>query len=127
MELFFGSLFAVLTTALVGAMIVFIVLAARNRERIEKWGRLIALFVVLGTVVSAFSATRDRFGFEGALFSMQGTPDLVFSVIGGAIYVAAFVSVFFKNQNYKRRCFYMMAGLFLANVVAVETCRIALV
>jgi len=126
MELYFGSLFAVLTTGLVAAMILFIVLAVKNRERITKWGRLIGLFVVLGTVVSAFSATRDNFGFEGALFAMDSSFALVFSVIGGAIYLTAFASVFMKNQNYKRRCFYVMAALFLANVAAVEACRIAL-
>ena len=125
--MYFGSLFAVLTTVLVAAMIVLIVLAVRRRDRIPKWGRLIALFVVLGTVVSAFSATRDNFGFEGALFAMDGAPALLFSVIGGAVYVAAFVSIFMKNQNYKRRCFYVMAALFLANVAAVEACRIALI
>ncbi len=125
MQLYFGSLFAVLTTCLVAAMIIFIVLALKSRERIERWGRLIGLFVLLGTAVSAFSAMRDNFGFSGALFAMDGAPALVFSVIGGAIYAVAFLSVFMKKQNLKRRCFYVIAALFLANAAAVEACRIA--
>ncbi len=127
MGMYFGSLFAILTTALVAAMIVFIVLAVRNRERIPKWGKWIALFVLAGTVVSAFSATRDNFGFEGALFAMDSMQSLLCSIFGGAIFGTAFVSIFFrKNQAYKRRCFYIMSALFIANVAVVEASRIML-
>ena len=127
MGMYFGSQFAILTTALVAAMIIFIVLAVRNRERIPKWGKWIALFVIVGTVVSVFSAMRDNYGFQGALFTMDSIQSLVCSVIGGAIFGTAFVSIFLKkNQAYKRRCFYIIAALFIANVAVVEASRIIL-
>lgn len=127
MGMYFGSVSAILTTALVAAMIIFIVLAVRNRERIPKWGKWIALFVMVGTVVSAISATRDHYGAAGALFEMDSIQSLLCSVIGGAVFGVAFVSIFFKkNQAYKRRCFYIMAVLFIANVVVVEASRLML-
>ncbi|MEI6101139.1 MAG: hypothetical protein WCP73_04800, partial [Eubacteriales bacterium] len=66
MELLFGSVPALLTTVLVVAMIVFIVLVYRNREKVTKWGRLIAIFLVVGIAVSAMSGTRDNFAASGA-------------------------------------------------------------
>lgn len=127
MGMYFGSLFAILTTALVAAMIIFIALAVRNRTRIPKWGKWIALFVAAGTAVSAISAMRDNYGAAGALFAMDGLQSLFCSVIGGAVFGTAFVSIFFrKNQAYKRRCFYIMTALFMANVAVVEASRIML-
>lgn len=125
MGMYFGNLFAILTTALVAAMIIFIVLAVRNRERIPKWGKWIALFVAVGTVISAVSAMRDNYGAQGALFAMDSLQSLICSIIGGAVFGTAFVSIFFKKyQAYKRRCFYIMAVLFIANVAVVEVSRL---
>ena len=127
MGMYFGSVYAILTTVLVAAMIIFIVLAVRNRERIPKWGKWIALFVAAGTAISAISAMRDNYGAQGALFAMDSVQSLLCSIIGGAVFGTAFVSIFFrKNQAYKRRCFYIMAVLFIANVALVEVSRLML-
>jgi len=123
MELLFGSVPALLTTVLVVAMIVFIVLVYRNREKVTKWGRLIAIFLVVGIAVSAMSGTRDNFAASGALFAMNSFQAYACMALGGAIVVTALISVFFKNQSKKSRFFAVLAVLFIAKVAIIEISR----
>ena len=122
--LYFGDVISAVTTLLLAAVIVLIALSIKDRKAIGKWGRLIALFIVLGTAISAFSATRDAFAAPGAVFEMMGVQSLVCAIAGGAEYIAAFVSIFLKNQTHKRRCFYILSALFGVQVLTVEGSRI---
>ncbi len=57
----FKDLFSVLTLILVLGMAAFIVLTIRNRNKIQKWSKLTALFIAVGIATGAVSVIRDRF------------------------------------------------------------------
>lgn len=123
--LYFGSVVSGINTVFVLGMLVFIVMTVKNRGSISKWGRRIALFIAVGTAISALSATRDAFMMPGALFAADSMQTLVCSIAGGAIYLTGIVSIFFKKQDAKRVCFYIASILFIVQVVVIEASRIA--
>lgn len=124
-DLYFRDAVSVITIGLVLAMLAFIVLSLTNGAKVQKWGRLIALFIVIGVVISALSATRDAFALPDALFAMDSMQSLVCSLAGGAIALTAIVSIFMKKQMAKRVCFHIMSALFVVQVFVIEISRVA--
>ena len=125
-DLYFRDAVTIITIGLVLAMLAFIVISITHGTKVTKWGRLIALFVVAGIAISALSATRDAYATQGALFAMDSMQSLVCSIAGGAIVLAAIVSIFLKRQGAKRVCFHIISALFVVQVLAVEISRVAL-
>ncbi len=124
-NLYFRDAVSVITICMVLAMLAFIVLSAVRGEKVTKWGRLIAMFMVVGVAISAVSATRDAYAMPNALFAMDSMQSLVCSIAGGAIAVTAIVSIFLKKQPAKRVCFHIMSALFVVQVLTVEISRMA--
>jgi hypothetical protein len=125
-KLFFGDVMSVVTTVFVLAMFAFIVLAFINRGRITKWGRLILIFILAGTAISAFSATRDAFAMENAVFAMFGLQSAVCAIAGAAIVLLGLVMLFLKKQGARKAGFMMISALFLVQVMTVEVSRVIL-
>ena len=125
MELYFGDTASTLTTVLALALIVFMVLAIRKGRQITKWGRLIALFILVGTGISAFSAMRDAYATPTALFAMDSIQLTIGSISGGAIFLAGIASMFLKSQSTKKYFFYTIKALFAVNLAVIEGSRLA--
>ena len=123
--LFFGDLFSVLTTLFVFGMLAFIILSMLHRHRIEEWGRRILAFIMVGTAVSAFSAMRDGFMAESAVFSASGIQAIVCSILGGLIFLTGIIALFIRNQGFRKFGFQMISVLFLIQVITIEASRIA--
>jgi len=123
-SLYFGSFAATLNTLLLLIILILVLLAARKRASIARWGRLMALIVLIGTFVSAMSAMRDGYGAAGALFPMDGAQSLVCSIAGGAIYLTGIVCLFWKKQSARRAGFFIASGLMALQVLVVEGSRI---
>ncbi len=123
-QLFFGNLFAALTTFLVLSILVFSFYVHKNSARVTKWGRCIFLFLLAGTAVSAFSAIRDNFMAPGAVFAFTDMQALVCSAAGVLIFLASIASLFFKKQTAKKSVFTFMSILFMMQVLTVEISRI---
>lgn len=124
LNLYFGNLFSVLTIVFVAAIILFIVLTLKNRNIVKKWGKLIWLFILVGTAISAFSAIRDSYAAPGALFAMDSIESTICSIAGGAIFLTGIISLFLRNQIYKKRCFYILSVLFTCMVLVIEVSRV---
>ncbi len=125
LKLYFGDLFSVLTFIFVVFMLVFIVLTIKNRDSYQKWGRLMILFIVVGIAISGLSAMRDGYATANALFSMTSTQSNICSIAGGAIVLSGFVSIFLRNQKFRRGCFHIISALFVIQVLVIEASRIA--
>ncbi|MEL4106343.1 hypothetical protein AAFA46_05805 [Oscillospiraceae bacterium WX1] len=124
--LYFGSVVSVITTVLVLAVLAFIVVSVVLGEEKTKWGRRILLLVLAGTALSALSATRDAFMMENALIAPESLQSLVCAVAGGIIYLIGIVSVFIRNQKFRRAGFLIISALLIVQVLTVEITRIAL-
>lgn len=124
LELYFGNVISILTLLLVAGMLLFAALSIKNHVRISRWGRLIALFLLVGTAISALSATRDGYATPKALFAMDSIQSTVCSVAGGLLFLTGIISIFLKNQSYKRICFHILSGLFLVQVLVIEASRV---
>ncbi len=125
--LYFGDVVSVVTILLVVGLAVMAVLALKNGGKITKWGRLIALFIVVGTAISALSATRDAYATQQAVFAMDGLQSAICSIAGGAIYLTGLVCIFLKKQAARRIGFTVIAALFAVQVLTVEVSRVAYV
>lgn len=122
LKLYFDGVFSILTILLVIGLMVLVIYAFKRNAKIQKWGRLIALFIIVGTAISALSATRDGYATSEALFAMDSWQSNVCSIAGGAIFLTGLISVFLKKQ--RRVCFYLVAALFVVQVAVVEGSRI---
>ncbi|MPN29691.1 hypothetical protein SDC9_177144 [bioreactor metagenome] len=127
LDLFFGDIYAVLTTVFVLVMLAFIIIVFIKRRSIEKWGRLILVFVLAGTIISALSAARDAFMMENALFALTSAQALICSVTGGLIYLIGLVSIFVRKQSFRRISFQLISVLFIIQVITIEASRITLI
>ena len=123
--LYFGDVVSVITILLVIGLAVLAVLALKNGAKVTKWGRLIALFIVVGTAISALSATRDAYATQQAVFAMDGMQSMICSIAGGAIYLTGIVCIFLKKQAARRIGFTAIAVLFAVQVLTVEISRVA--
>jgi hypothetical protein len=122
-NLYFGSVISILTTVFILALLAFIAVSILQRHKISRWGRLILIFILAGTAVSAFSATRDAFMLENALFAPMSIQSLICSIAGGLIFLTGLVSIFVKKQSFRRFSFHLISLLFLAQVISVEFSR----
>lgn len=125
-DLFFGSVMSVITTVFVLALLAFAVVAFVRRGDIGKWGRLILIFILAGTAVSAFSATRDAYMTEKALFAPVSFQSLVCSAAGGLIFLTGIVSLFVKSQKFRKAAFQLISVSFIIQVLTVEISRASL-
>ena len=120
----FGSFAATLNTLLLLVLLAIVLVAARNRARVARWGRLLALIILVGTAVSALSATRDGYGAAGAVFPMDGAQSLLCAIAGGAVYLTGIACLFLKKQAARRAGFFIASGLMALQVAVVEGSRI---
>lgn len=122
-RLFFGDVISILTTVFVLAMLAFVVITFKNRGTISKWGRRILIFILVGTAISALSATRDAYMMESAVFSVRSIQSMLCSIAGGMIFLAGIVSIFIRNQKFRKTGFQIISVLFIIQVLAVEVSR----
>ena len=126
-ELYFNDVVSVMTILLVIGVAVMAVLALKNSAKVTKWGRLIALFIIVGTAISALSATRDAYATQQAVFAIDGLQSTICAIAGGAIYLTGLTCIFLKKQAARRVGFTVIAALFAVQVLTVEVSRVVTV
>ena len=124
--LYFGSVISILTTVFIFALLTLVAVSIIKRKKISRWGRLILIFILTGTAVSAFSATRDAYMMENSLFAPMSIQSLICSIAGGLIFLTGLVSIFVKKQSFRRFSFHLISLLFLAQVISIEATRVIL-
>jgi uncharacterized membrane protein YiaA len=120
-----GDVYAVLTFLFVVGLIVFSFSVLKARVRIEKWGRLVGLFILFGTVVSGLSAMRDKYGTVDGLFPMDSMQSTICSIAGGLIFLIGFLTLIIRNQTFRKGGFPVVVSLFVVQVLTIEISRIA--
>ncbi len=125
-ELYFGSAFAAVTTLLVVLMIAFILFMSRKGAGFKSWGKAIALFILVGLVVSFASAMRDGYAGPEAMFSMTSMQSNICSIAGGLVLLLGLASIFVRKQEIRRAFFFSISALFMIQVAVIEASRIAL-
>lgn len=125
-QLYFKDAVTTITTVLVLGLILLAGGLILKRQKVQKWGKFILIFIVLGTAVSGLSATRDLYMMDGALFTVSSFQSTVCSILGGLIYLSGLIALFFKNQKVKRCIFYLISGFFTVQVLTIEISRLLL-
>lgn len=125
-NLFFGDLFSALTTVFVLGMLVFATISFLKRYRIEKWGRRILVFILVGTAISGLSAMRDAYMTNSALFSVSSIQSEICSLAGGLIFLIGLAAIFIRNQKFRKMSFHLISVFFIVQVITIEASRIAL-
>lgn len=125
-QLYFKDAITSITTVLVLGLLLFAGGLILKRQKVQKWGKFILIFIVLGTAVSGLSAARDLYMMDGALFTVSSFQSTVCSILGGFIFLSGLVALFFKKQNAKRCIFYLISGFFTVQVLTIEISRVLL-
>lgn len=126
LNLFFGNITSTLTSIIVLLLLLLIVTAFIKHKKIDKWGKLILVLILAGTAVSGLSATRDAFMTETALFSLYSLQSAVCSIAGGLIFITGVITLFVKNQKFRKINFRLISILFIIQVMTIESSRIIL-
>jgi len=125
-QLYFKDAVTTITTVLVLGLILLAGGLILKRQKVQKWGKFILIFIVLGTAVSGLSAARDLYMMDGALFTVSSFQSTVCSILGGLIFLSGLIALFFKNQKVKRCIFYLISGFFTVQVLTIEISRLLL-
>lgn len=125
-QLYFKDAVTTITTVLVLGLILLAGGLILKRQKVQKWGKFILIFIVLGTAVSGLSAARDLYMMDGAMFTVSSFQSTVCSILGGLIYLSGLIALFFKNQKVKRCIFYLISGFFTVQVLTIEISRLFL-
>lgn len=126
-DLFFGSTFAAITTALVVGMTIFIAWVFSRHHKIQTWGRYILVFILVGTAISATSAVRDAYMTDAALFTPEGLQSTICSIAGGLIFLTGFASIVVRKQKFRKIGFTIITVLFAIQVAIIEISRILMI
>ena len=124
--LFFRDAVSTITTGLVLALVVFLVWVAAHGRTVTQWGRYILVAVVVGTALSALSATRDAFMAPGALFTLTDVQTLLCAAAGGVIYLLGLTALLVRRQSWRKAVFHSVGVLLVVQIAAVEGTRIAM-
>ena len=123
--LYVGDVYAVLTFLFVVGLIVFSFSVMKARVRIGKWGRLVGVFILFGTLVSGLSAMRDKYGAADGLFAMDSMQSTICSLAGGLIFFIGILTLIIKKQSFRKGAFHVVSLLFIVQVLTIEVSRIA--
>jgi hypothetical protein len=124
--LYFGNVVAILTTVFVLALMALVVLSVTQHSQISKWGRRILVFVLVGTAISGLSATRDAYMMENAMFTVSSLQSIMCAIAGGLIFLTGIVSIFIRNQKFRKTGFFLISAFFMMQVLMIEISRVAL-
>jgi uncharacterized membrane protein len=127
LKLYFGNAISIMTTVFVLALLFFVIYAFIRRGEIDKWGRYILVFILVGTAISGLSATRDAYMTANALFTPNGLQSLICAIAGGLIFLTGIVSLFVRKQAFRKIAFQLISIFFIIQVVTVEVSRAAFI
>ena len=125
-NLFFGTVLKGITTGLALILLLYLWGTVANGRKVQAWGRRLVPALVVGTALSALSATRDCFMAQGALFAPDGFVGLACAIAGGVIYLLALAALLVHSQGFRKTAFILTAALLSAQIALVEGARILL-
>lgn len=135
-NLFFGSTSAVQTTVLVIILIAFVICALVKRNKIQYWGRMILVALVLGLYICIVAAIRDeyhlsvQYAIDGSVqpgvFEITGFQSIVNCILALVIVVCGLLCIFKKEQKIRQTLFFVLSGSMLLKVLTIEVSRIIL-
>ncbi|MGB7594021.1 MAG: hypothetical protein WBL80_00470 [Erysipelotrichaceae bacterium] len=123
LEFLFKDIYSSITTVLVISLMIYS-LAALRWLKIRHWGRSIAFFILVGTLVSAMSALRDSYAGPQAVFGMNSIQSNLCSIAGFAIFLIGLIAIFNKSQKSRKTFFKLISYLFVFQVTVIESSRI---
>ncbi|MEA4927666.1 MAG: hypothetical protein VB104_03205 [Candidatus Limiplasma sp.] len=125
-ELFFGDTLKGITSGLAVILLLYLWGTVAYGRRVQAWGWRLVPAVIVGTALSALSATRDGFMAQGALFAPDGFVSLACAIAGVAVYLLAIAALVVRKQGFRKTAFILTAALLSAQIALVEGARILL-
>lgn len=125
-ELFFGDTRKGITSCLALMLLLYLWGTVAYGRKVQAWGRRLVPAVVVGTALSALSATRDGFMAQGALFAPDGFVSLACAIAGVVAYLLAIAALVVRKQGFRKTAFVLTAALLSAQIALVEGARILL-
>ncbi len=125
-ELFFGDMLKGITSGLAVILLLYLWGTVVYGRKMQAWGRRLVPAVIVGTALSALSATRDGFMAQGALFAPDGFVSLACAIAGVAVYLLAIAAVVVRKQGFRKTAFVLTAALLSVQIALVEGARILL-
>lgn len=132
LKLYFGNSVTIISTLLLGINIGYMLWGYLSRATIQKWGKIILLFILLHGAFWYFANVRDLYSnsiiyatdgsVEMGLFSVSSIQSIVFWVASVIIWVLGVVSIF--KPQYRQNIFYVIAIVSIVQIAFIEGSRI---
>lgn len=126
-QLFLADWCSALTLVLVVGLCGLVGWAFYRSHEITRWGRFVAVFILLGTAVSGLAATRDGYATSSAVFGMTSVQSNICSLAGGAIFLIGIACLIWRRSTVRRTGFFVISALFILQVLTIELSRLATV
>jgi len=128
--LFFGDLWSTLSTGLLIAVLIYIILTATKHREIEKWGRKTLILAITGLLLCVFVVLRDDYAeaLQGGtgLFSLESL-QINLAYLGSVVIgFSTLSSIFIRNQKYRKIMFFILSGAILFKTGLIEISRIVM-
>ncbi len=136
LDLYFGSISAIISTVLVISILGYIGFVFYKKEKIRGFGKHIAVILFWGLLVCIFVATRDDYVLSVAnafnagkigTFSLSSIQSNLCCLAGGVIAISAISSIFVKNQKYRKTVFFVISGAVIFKTLVIEISRLLLI
>lgn len=126
--LFLGDLWSILSTVLLLAVLIYIILASIKHREIKKWGRKTLILAITGLLLCIFVVLRDDYAeaLQGGtgLFSLESL-QINLAYLGGAVTGFSILSsIFIRNQKYRKIMFFVLSGAIIFKIGLIEISRI---
>jgi len=128
--LFLGDLWSILSTVLLLAVLIYIIITSTKHREIEKWGRKTLILAITGLLLCIFVVLRDDYAEalqDGTgLFSLESL-QINLAYLGGAVIgFSTLSSIFIRNQKYRKITFFILSGSIIFKIGLIEISRIVM-
>lgn len=133
MNLYFGTVSAVLSTLLFIAILAYFVFTAARQAQMTHWGRRTGLLAAMGLVLCCFVVVRDGYvNSVTALFDPAVAPGLLAAdgfiatlcyAGGAAVAIVLLFCLLARKQHLRKGAFFALGGVILLKTLLVEIGR----
>lgn len=126
----------IITGIAVAALIFYVAVMWSRREKVEKWGRYVALLWGFGLFICCLAATRDNYylsvqnmidsSTQVGLFTVSSIQSNICCILGGLNFLIGLLTLIIRKQNWRKVFFFILSADVIIKIFIIELSRIFL-
>ncbi len=124
LRLYFGSLYATVSTLLAAVFAAFFTIVVTRRGDITRWGLLTLFMFILGLAMAMMSGMKDGMSSPASVIPMKHWVAIALSVLGGVGMLLGVLALIIRSQGFWRAGFYALSAVVIVKLIMTEIFRI---